>query len=139
MDLLDSAEKILENDREVIVAVPRLWEQAHDPAAAHRLPLGDFTESLARDDRFEVFPARDGIPDYVKLRRVKITPGVLAGVMSTKIENAITTLVQAWDERPPGDRQTEEQLIQILAQARKLREDLQELMGGEQQDNKPHE
>jgi hypothetical protein len=151
---LDTAEKLLTNDPEVIVPIKRLWKQSLDASIDRNLPtLNEFTDALAHDDRFEFIsaewasvaadtdvseqPAREretmenvGIyaESHVKLRRIQITPTLLAGIMSKKIDTTIEALMHAWDIRPQGDSETEDQLLQILVQAKKLQHDLRALL-----------
>lgn len=153
---LDAAEQILANDPDIVVPVKKLWklslESVHN---RNPLTLGEFSDALASDDRFE-FVSGEWIDETgnntsirsvedqeqmeslgifagerVKLQRVDITPALLAGIMIKKMDTTINALIRAWDMRPEGDSETEDQLLHILVQAKKLQHDLHSLLAEE--------
>ncbi len=154
---LEAAEKLLANDPDVIVPVKKLWKQSLDTVSDQNpLTLEEFSDALAHDSRFEFISGEwtdvgAGVNDSkqnienreqmealgiyqgerVKLQRIHLTPALLANVMSKKIDTTIDALMRAWDMRPEGDSETEDQLLQILIQAKKLQHDLQALLAEE--------
>ncbi len=154
---LDAAEKLLANDPDVIVPIKKLWKLSLDALADRDpLPFDEFSRAITYDDRFEfvsgewldaasgIEPSEKSVEDQaqmeilgiyggerVKLRRIQITPALLTGIMSKKIDSTIDALMRAWDMRPEGDSETEDQLLQILVQAKKLQNDLHMLLAEE--------
>lgn len=155
--ILNAAEQLLTNDPDVVVPINKLWKLAHEAVTDRdSLTLPEFTDALAHDDRFELISGEwsdttsginapiesvaapeaaktfeyDG-SSHVKLKRIQITPALLAGIMSKKIETTLDALTRAWDLRPEGDTEAENQLLQILTEVKKLQHDLQALLAEE--------
>ena len=154
---LDAAEKLLANDPDVIVPVKKLWKLSLDAVPDwNPLTLDEFADALAHDNRFEfisgewtdvaagVNASKQSIEDHeqmealgiyegerVKLQRIHLTPALLASIMSKKIDTTIDALMRAWDMRPQGDSETEDELLKILIQAKKLQHDLHALLAEE--------
>jgi hypothetical protein len=143
---LNAAEQLLANDPDVIVSVRKLWtlscETVTDPDP---LTLEEFTLAIAHDDRFELISGEwtdtasnvvstgqsGSAGEHVKLQRIQITPALLTGIMSKKLDTTFDALHRAWEMRPEGDTETENQLLQILAEVKKLQHDLQTLLEDE--------
>lgn len=149
---LNEAERILAADKDVIVAVKKVWLQVSREGTAQgfEVPqLSDFSAMLEGDPRFEFFPARDSLQDdldhppedpaveeaemeqlgffsgdRVKLKNVELTPSVLGTIIRSKVDRTMDALTKAWDLRPEGDRDTEDRLLEILAKTQKLQQDV---------------
>ena len=145
---LNEAERILASDKDVIVAVKKVWLDVHREGASQgfEVPnLPDFTAMLEGDLRFEFLPTHkslrddleDPIPsvtpeedemeqmgffsgDRVKLRKVELTPQLLGSIIRSKVDRTMDALTKAWDLRPEGDAATEDRLLEILAKTQKL-------------------
>jgi hypothetical protein len=149
---LDAAENLLANDPDVVVSIKKLWTLSSE-TLANRTPvtLEEFTRAIVHDDRFELIsgewadpvpgaPAlsgsnqensdavKEGPAGHVKLQRIQITPALLTSIMSRKVDSTLDALMRAWDMRPEGDTETENQLLQILSEVKKLQNDLQTLL-----------
>jgi hypothetical protein len=154
---LNAAEKLLANDPDVVVSIKKLWTLSCETVTDRDpITLEEFTHALAHDDRFELISGewtdtasrviasgqsghneenkntiQIGAGEHVKLQRIQITPALLTGIMSRKIDTTLDALMHAWDMRPEGDTETENQLLQILAEVKKLQHDLRTLLAEE--------
>jgi hypothetical protein len=149
---LNEAERILASDKDVIVPVKKIWDAmgSQGKKQGFDIPsLPDFTALLEGDPRFEFMPSLDenGEPvdgsfredsdqqeeleslgfysgDRVKLKSVELTPEVLGGMIRRKVDLTMTALTKAWERRPEGDQDTEDQLLEILAKTQKLQREV---------------
>ena len=149
---LNEAERILASDKDVIVAVKKIWEAVEKQGRKQgfEMPsLPDFTALLEGDFRFEFMPSLDenGEPlgespreeseqqeeleslgfysgDRVKLKRVELTPEIIGGLIRRKVDVTMDALTRAWHRRPEGDQDTEDQLLDILAKTQKLQREV---------------
>ncbi|GJQ21474.1 MAG: hypothetical protein HBSIN02_18290 [Bacteroidia bacterium] len=150
---LNEAERILAADKDVIVAVKKVWLEVcrEGGAQGFEVPqLSDFTAMLEGDPRFEFFPVRNTLQDdldnppdedtpleeaemeqlgffsgdRVKLKNVELTPTLLGTIIRSKVDRTMDALTKAWELRPEGDQNTEDRLLEILAKTRKLQQDV---------------
>lgn len=149
---LNEAERILASDRDVIVAVKKVWAEVEKQGRKQGFempPLADFTALLEGDSRFEFIPSLDenGEPpdmsareestqeealeslgfysgDRVKLKSVELTPEVIGNLIRRKVDMTMDALTRAWERRPEGDQETEDQLLDILAKTQKLQREV---------------
>jgi hypothetical protein len=156
---LNEAERILASDKDVIVPVKKIWEAVDKQGKAQgfEIPtLPDFTALLEGDTRFEFLASidengesleslpRDGSEqeeeleslgfyagDKVKLRSVELTPEVIGGLIRQKVDMTMDALARAWERRPEGDTDTEDQLLDILAKTQKLQREVKSTFSDE--------
>lgn len=149
---LNEAERILASDKDVIVPVKKIWEavEKQGKKQGFEIPsLADFTALLEGDSRFEFMLSLDenGEPledfpreeseqeeelesmgfysgDRVKLKGVELTPDVIGGLIRRKVDMTMDALTRAWERRPEGDQDTEDQLLDILAKTQKLQREV---------------
>jgi len=149
---LNEAERILASDKDVIVAVKKVWAEVDKQGRKQGFempPLADFTALLEGDSRFEFIPSLDenGEPpdmsvredspqeeelenlgfysgDRVKLKSVELTPEVIGNLIRRKVDMTMDALTRAWERRPEGDQETEDQLLDILAKTQKLQREV---------------
>ena len=149
---LNEAERILASDKDVIVPVKKIWEAVDKQGKRQgfEIPaLPDFTALLEGDARFEFMPSLDenGDPmdgsqrdeadpqeeletlgfysgDRVKLKSVELTPETLGGLIRRKVDLTMDALTKAWERRPEGDQNAEDQLLDILAKTQKLQREV---------------
>lgn len=155
---LDEAERILASEKDVIVAVKKIWLEVSKEARHQGFDVPaftDFSAMLEGDPRFE-FIARhqsvtedleDPVPeeetplemeqlgffsgDRVKLRSVDLTPTKLGTIIRTKVDRTMSALTKAWELRPEGDQETEDRLLDILARTQKLQKEVQKTFSAE--------
>lgn len=149
---LNEAERILAADKDVIVAVKKVWLQVSREGTAQGFDvpqLPDFSAMLEGDPRFEFFPARTSLQDdfdqapedsaaeeaemeqlgffsgdRVKLKNVELTPSILGSIIRSKVDRTMDALTKAWELRPEGDSATEDRLMEILVKTQKLQQDV---------------
>ncbi len=149
---LNEAERILASDKDVIVPVKRIWDAVDKQGRKQGFDipsLPDFTALLEGDSRFEFMPSLDenGDPidgsqrdeseqqeeletlgfysgDRVKLKSVELTPETLGGLIRRKVDLTMDALTKAWERRPEGDQDAEDQLLDILAKTQKLQREV---------------
>jgi hypothetical protein len=149
---LNEAERILASDKDVIVPVKKIWDAVdrQGKKQGFEIPsLPDFTALLEGDVRFEFMPSLDenGDPvdgsqredsdgqeeletlgfysgDRVKLKSVELTPETLGGLIRRKVDMTLDALTKAWERRPEGDQDAEDQLLDILAKTQKLQREV---------------
>jgi hypothetical protein len=156
---LNEAERILASDKDVIAPVKKIWEAVEKQGRAQGFDipgLPDFTALLEGDTRFEFLASLDenGEPledlpregtdqeeeleslgfyagDRVKLRSVELTPEVIGGLIRQKVDMTMDALARAWERRPEGDSETEDQLLDILAKTQKLQREVKDTFSDE--------
>jgi hypothetical protein len=156
---LNEAERILASEKDVIVPVKKIWEAVDKQGKKQgfEIPaLADFTALLEGDARFEFMPSLnesgeqpDESPpeesdqqeeleslgfysgDRVKLRSVELTPEVIGGLIRRKVDMTMDALTKAWDRRPDGDQDTEDQLLDILAKTQRLQREVKHTFSAE--------
>jgi hypothetical protein len=156
---LNEAERILASEKDVIVPVRKIWEamDKQGKKQGFEIPaLADFTALLEGDSRFEFMPTLndngelvDDMPreesdqreeleslgfysgDRVKLRSVELTPEVIGGLIRRKVDLTLEALTKAWDRRPEGDQDAEDQLLDILAKTQKLQREVKNTFSAE--------
>lgn len=156
---LNEAERILASDKDVIVPVKKIWKEVEKQGKVqgYETPtLADFTALLEGDKRFEFMPshAENGGPfeevsaddpveeaeletlgffsgDRVKLRSVELTPELIGGMIRRKVDMTMDALAKAWERRPDGDQDTEDQLLDILARTQKLQREVKKTFSEE--------
>lgn len=157
---LNEAERILASDKDVIVPVKKVWMQVDKQGKKQgfEIPsLADFTVMLEADTRFEFMPshspgddmfeeaAREGQAveeaemeslgfysgDRVKLRGVELTPELIGDLIRRKVDMTMNALTQAWEKRPGGDQEAEDQLLEILAKTQKLQREVKKTFSDE--------
>jgi hypothetical protein len=156
---LNEAERILASDKDVIVPVKKIWEAVDKQGKKQGFDmpsLPDFTALLEGDSRFEFMPSLDDngetiddIPhdetgqseeleslgfysgDRVKLKSVELTPEVIGGLIRRKVDMTMDALTKAWERRPEGDQDAEDQLLDILAKTQKLQREVKNTFSAE--------
>lgn len=157
--ILDEAERILEQDPDIIVPVKKIWVEVRQIAEDNDwlMPtLTEFSSLLMQDDRFEFLPDQESMGmveeladdervdeemeverfgfyggQRVKLARVQLTPERLGGLIRRKVDDTMDALTKAWEERPEGDAETEGALFGVLSEAKKLQRDVKETFSEE--------
>ena len=147
------AERILAADKDIIVPVKKVWTLVARQGQSQNFDvpaLADFTALLEAHPTFEFMAAHDGVlddmdeerpeqltaeeedlermgfyaGDRVKLKRIRLTPEALGGILRTKVDRTVDALSKAWQRRPAGDSETEERLLAIISQTKKLQRDV---------------
>jgi hypothetical protein len=156
---LNEAERILASDRDVIVPVKKVWKEVEKQGREQgfEVPsLGDFSALLEADKRFEFVstPTDDELDsedrsledeqeemeleqlgfyagDRVKLRRIDLTPELIGSMIRRKVDLTMDALTKAWELRPEGDQEAEDQLLEILAKTQRLQREVKKTFSEE--------
>ena len=147
---LNEAERILASEKDVIVAVKKVWIEVSREAERQGFEIpqfSDFSAMLEGDARFEFLASHESVTedledpveeespqemeqlgffsgDRVKLRTVDLTPGLLGSIIRSKVDRTMSALTKAWELRPDGDQETEDKLLEILARTQKLQKEV---------------
>ena len=145
--------EILETEPDFFVSVKKLWLMLQGESLALDVELEDFHHTLTGDERFESTSGVDykegfeGDLEYaeemeremealgfysgprVKLASREMTAEDVFVAMSRSLARMNESLQGAWETRPDGDQEIENQLLDILAAGQKLEREIQGLIG----------
>ena len=145
--------EILETEPDFFVPVKKLWLMLQGESLALDVELEDFHHTLTGDERFESTSGVDykegfeGDLEYaeemeremealgfysgprVKLASREMTAEDVFVAMSRSLARMNESLQGAWETRPDGDQEIENQLLDILAAGQKLEREIQGLIG----------
>lgn len=144
--------EILETDPDFFVPLKKLWLMLQGEGLALDLEIESFSRMLRKDERFEFTTGVDhaeGFDDTPELademgqememlgfysgERVKLVSREMKAedvfaAMTRSMARMNEALQSAWDARPEGDQEIEDQLIDILAVGQKLERELGNLV-----------
>jgi hypothetical protein len=144
--------EVLETDSDFFVPVKKLWLMLQGEGLALDVELEDFYHMLLDDERFEFTPGVDhkegfeGDPEFaeemeremealgfytgprVKLISREMTAENVFAAMARSLARMNDALQGAWDTRPEGDEDLEDQLLDILAAGQKLEREIHGLI-----------
>jgi len=144
--------EVLETDPDFFVPVKKLWLMLQGERLALNVELEDFYLMLMADERFEFTPGVDhkegfeGDPEFaeemeremealgfytgprVKLISREMTAENVFAAMARSLARMNDALQGAWDTRPEGDQDLEDQLLDILAAGQKLEREIHGLI-----------
>lgn len=152
---LNEAERILAADKDIIVPVKKVWMEVKRQAEEQNFEVpsfADLTAMMEADNRFEFMPVHNDLEsdvgeglsddrdaseeelenlgfysgDRVKLRRIELSPEIIGDVIRKKVDMTMEALAKAWEMRPQGDQETEDQLLEILSKTQKLQRQVKE-------------
>ncbi len=141
--------EILETDPDFYVPIKKLWLMLQAEGLALDLELEEFHAQLEADDRFEIEDFDDSLPGEpeevaeierdlealgffggprVKLASREMTAeDIMAGLLRS-LERMNEALRGAWETRPAGDRETEEELLDALALGQEMEEEIRRMI-----------
>ncbi len=141
--------EILETDPDFYVPIKKLWLMLQAEGLALDLELEAFRAQLEADDRFEIEDFDDSLPGdpevvaeierdleamgffggpRVKLASREMTAeDIFAGLLRS-LERMNEALRGAWETRPEGDREAEEQLLDALALGHEMEEEIRQMI-----------
>ena len=149
--------EILEIEPDFFVPVKKLRLMLQGEGLALDIELEDLARTLADDARFEFAPGVDhaeGLEDdpefaqemeremealgfysgpRVKLASREMTAEDVFAAMARSLTRMNEALQGAWEARPEGDQEIEDQLLDILAAGQKLDREIQELIEQQQE------
>ena len=144
--------EILETDPDFFVPVKKLWLMLQGERLALNVELEDFHLMLTADERFEFTPGTDYSDEFeedpkfaedmeremealgfysgprVKLVSREMAAEDVFAAMARSLTRMNEALQGAWETRPEGDQEIEDQLLDILAAGQKLEREIQGLI-----------
>lgn len=137
-DLLNIAQQVLNEEKDFIVPIKKIWLKLSLMGQADELSFEEFSHMLHQDDRFEVFDDnetdteiligenKDDLEELgyyfgprVMLKSRKPSRTEIGKILINKTRQIFENLKKAWDLRPE-DEEEEDQLLQALASTQKL-------------------
>ncbi|MCX7855004.1 MAG: hypothetical protein N2556_03345 [Anaerolineae bacterium] len=141
--------EILETDPDFYVPIKKLWLMLQAEGLALDLELDQFRAQLEADDRFEIEDFDDSLPGEpevvaeierdlealgffggprVKLASREMTAeDIMAGLLRS-LQRMNEALRGAWETRPEGDRETEEDLLDALALGQEMEDEIRQML-----------
>jgi len=150
--------EILETDPDFFVPVKKLWLMLQGEGLALDVELENFHHMLTQDEHFEFTPGVDHKEEFeddpefaeemeremealgfysgprVKLVSREMTAEDVFAAMARSLTRMNEALHGAWETRPEGNQELEDQLLDILAAGQKLEREIHGLI--EQQEQK---
>ena len=137
-DLLNYTKKVLDEEKDFIVPIKKVWLKLSLLGKADQLSFEEFSHILHQDERFEVFDESDSGADdilaenkddleelgyyfgpRVMLKSRRPSRKEIGNILINKTEQIFDNLKKAWDMRPE-DEEEEDQLLRALASTQKL-------------------
>ena len=151
-ELLSQVVSFLKGEKDFVVAAKKIWKQVIALPNWKNLSFEEFVKNLKQSPEFDVIgeigenPFKGaGLTDEetqeeirkmedmgyyfgpsVVLKSHVPTPQELAGFLGSKIDQAYNSLLKVWDNRPKNDPESEDRLLEILAEVQKLRREIQQ-------------
>jgi hypothetical protein len=149
---------ILESDPDFFVPIKKLWLLLQGEGLALEIELDDFHSWLESDARFELIFGVDHTEGFkddpalvvemdremealgfysgprVKLVSREMTADDVFAGLARSLSQMNEALQSAWEARPESDRETEDQMLEILALGQKLDREIRGLIDPQEQD-----
>lgn len=136
--------EILETDPDFFVPIKKLWLMLQEKGMAQDIEPETLHRMLLADERFEFTPGiehKEGFAEIkqdmaeqgfysgprVKLVSREVTANDIFAAMTQSLAQMNQALQTAWDTRPTGNQDMEDQLLDILATGQKLEREIHNL------------
>jgi len=155
-DVLKKAVIELEEAETFILPVKLVWRKLIRSCPRNSVTHEQFIEALRNDERFKLFDGPDQFlkgyqkaamsehemeklgffrgPRVMLKGRIPTRREVVAFLLR-KADQMFETLKKAWDIRPEGDENTEDQLLEALAKAQRLQRELRTILDSQESGN----
>lgn len=144
---LEWAVRVLSDSDDILVPVKLLWLELQEQGMGRGLSVDSFKAMLESDERFELFEGAEygngNVQEeylmeelgFVSGPRVKLVVRELTVEDVTRLlrqstENMLTALEGAWEVRPVDDPEAEQQLLDILTMAQRLKTEVDHALSG---------
>lgn len=137
--LLNLTKKILAEEEDFIVPIKKIWLKLSLMGKVEKISFEEFSQMLQSDERFEVFEDNDSETNNlfgnnkndweelgyyfgprVMLKSRRPSRKEIGHILIKKTEQIFENLKKAWNLRPQGEEEEEDQLLQALASTQKL-------------------
>ncbi|NOY77587.1 MAG: hypothetical protein GXO76_06935 [Calditrichaeota bacterium] len=151
-ELLNQVIRFLKGEKDFVVAAKKIWKHMVALPKWRNLDFEDFVDILKQSPELDVIGDMNenpfkgaGLTDEetqeeirkmeelgyyfgpsVVLKSHVPTPQELAGFLGSKIDQAYHDLLKVWDNRPKNDPESEDHLLEILAEVQRLRREIQQ-------------
>ncbi len=142
----------LKEEKDFVVAAKKIWKKIKAQPPWEKLSFEEFLDTAQKSPEIDVIGSADENPfkdsgltkeemekevremekmgyyfgPSLVLKSHVPTPEELAGFLQSKVDQAYDTLLKAWENRPTGDPESEDQLLSILAEVQKLRREIRQ-------------
>ena len=142
---LEWAAEVLGSGNDILVPVKVLWLDLQSQGIGTGLSVDAFTALLEADERFEFFEGVDhGEGDEeeralmeelgfhsgprVKLAGRELTAEYVTRMLQQSTQSMLEALEGAWEVRPDDDPEAEQQLLEILTMAQRLKHEVDQAL-----------
>ena len=150
--LIDRVENILEQDKDLLVPIRKIWQQLNNPPSELSITLTELIDILKSNDKFVVYDSGKGnvviekeLDDELeslgfyrgpKVRLKKRVPNrtEIKNALSGNLSAMLSALQKAYKVRPQDDEIAEDRLLEIMSRTKKLKDDLNKIFDGENSD-----
>lgn len=138
---LEWAANVLGNGEDIVVPVKSLWLDLQNQGLGRGLSMDSFTTMLESDERFEFLeaPAYDEDAEevslleelgfeqgpHVKLAGRELTADYVTRMLRQSTDNMLAALESAWEMRPEDDPEAEQQLLEVMTLAQRLKSEVE--------------
>ncbi len=150
--LLPQVLTFLQEEKDFVVAAKKIWHKVKKLPQWRTLSFEEFLNTVQQSPEIDVIGSGDENPfkdsgltaeemekevremekmgyffgPSLVLKSHVPTPEELATFLQNKVDQAYNTLLKAWENRPQGDPESEDQLLSILAEVQKLRREIRQ-------------
>jgi len=141
---LEWAAGVLSSSDDIVMPVRSLWLDMQNQGMGRGLSMDSFMTMLESDERFEFLegPVYDedaeevslleelgfeGGP-HVKLAGRELTADYVTRMLRQSTENMLTALEGAWEMRPDDDPEAEQQLLEVMTLAQRLKSEVEDAL-----------
>ncbi len=150
--LLEQVFSFLQDETDFVVAAKKIWKQVTALPEWENLSFEKFVDILRQSPELDVIgdvkenPFKGaGLTEEEKEEEIRKmeemgyyfgpslvlkshvpTPQEMAGFLGSKIDQAYNSLLKVWDNRPKNDPESEDRLLEILAEVQKLRREIRD-------------
>lgn len=156
IDILERVVLLLEGTESFIVPVYWVWKRLGEDLPGLKMTIEELIEELRKDERFKLFEGQefdladelrsfvsdqdmDAIGSYrgprIMLKSRIPSRKEVISLLTEKVNQTFEALKKAWDVRPPGDENVEDQLLEALAKAQRLQRELQKVFSQKEYKN----
>jgi len=150
--ILERVVTLLEKAESFIVPVRWIYKVLEEEFQGMEMTVEELAEMLGRDERFRLFDGPEiGLTEspkplvseiemeesdfypgpWVMMKSRMPTRKEVVAFLLKKADQMLETLKRAWEVRPEGDEDMEDQLLDALAKAQRLQRELKEVFAGE--------
>ncbi len=151
-ELLPLVISFLGEEKDFVVAAKKIWYKIKALSQWETLSFEEFLDAVSKSPEIDIIGSPDENPfkdsglteeemaneiremekmgyyfgPSLVLKSHVPTPEELAGFLQSKVDQAYDTLLKAWENRPEGDPDSEDQLLSILAEVQRLRREIRQ-------------